>query len=320
MAASKTAQEHQWQIMTQLAHIVIDNYGIIFGGFVRDLILREHSLDLNVMPRDIDIFMCEERMAEFIMDCKMHHLVLRKQGPAMCVSDYVPHVERDDCAFARYHVTLESSFWRRASSRFPVSLDVSAMIAQCEAIPPVTLDIISSEMDLRNPFLGPPDFECNALFLDKYGLQLGQFKVDDEDTSLLARHRKISSIMEDIVLRRARLILPTAQHPATIIEQQTAFGRRAKSLMERGWTVVDSCISSCNEAEYAGHCILCHDTVPREHVRFMCCDARYHVDCMCSLMRSSTFVYECPMCRKGLSLGVLPLCEVLRSSAAVGGD
>ena len=86
--------------------------------------------------------------------------------------------------------------------------------------------------------------------------------------------------------------------------------------MERGWTVVDSCISSCSEAEYSGHCILCHDAVPREHVRFMCCDARYHVDCMCSLMRSPTFVYECPMCRKGLTLGVLPLCEVLRSSVA----
>lgn len=310
-------QQYQYQIMTKMAEIVIDNYGIIYGGFVRDLILREHrapgceegATDL-VMPRDIDIFMCEERMAEFMMDCKMNYMVLKKQGPAMCVSDYIPSVARDDCTFARYHVTLESSFWRRASSRFPVSLDVSAMIAQCEAIPPVTLDIISSEMDLRNPFLGPPDFECNALFLDKYGLQLYPNIKVDESTSLLSKHHKIGSIMEDIVQRKAKLLLPTVVHSATVTEHR----KRAHSLMERGWTVVDASISSCNEATYTGHCILCHDTLPRDHVRFMCCDARYHADCMCSLLRSPTFVYECPMCRTGLTLGVLPLCEVLRSS------
>lgn len=288
--------------MTQIAQIVIENYGIIFGGFVRDLILREHrssgSLGREegaadpVMPRDIDIFMCEERMSEFMMDCKMNHLVLRKQGPAVCVSDYIPHIQaREDCTFARYHVTLESSFWRRASSRFPVALDVSAMIAQCEAIPPVTIDIISSEMDIRNPFLGPPDFECNALFLDKYGLQLYPNVKVDEGASLLSRHHKISSIMEDIVQRKARLLLPTALHPATIIEQQETFRRRTRSLMERGWTVVDTSISSCNEATYAGHCILCHDTLPRDHVRFMCCDARYHSDCMCSLLRMYIHIY-----------------------------
>jgi hypothetical protein len=299
--------------MSLIAQLAIDNNGILFGGFVRDLILREHGGE-EFLPRDIDIFMCDTQMSEFLLDCKMNHLVMQKQGPARCLSTYIPQSMRDDCLFTRYNVTLDATFWRRASSRFPVSLDVSPMIAQCEAIPAVSVDIISSDAETRTPFLVAPDFECNALFLDRYGLQMYP-DIKTEDNSILAKHHKISSILEDIVQRKARLIVSTTPHPSITVDQPTAYGKRARSLVHRGWTVVDGCMASCSDASYTGHCIVCHDALPTEHVRFVCCDARYHNECMCRLLRSSAFVYECPMCRKALSVGVLPLCEVMVSDA-----
>ncbi len=298
-------ENYQWDIMRQIARIAMDNNAIVYGGFVRDLLYKEFSTEVlpgTKLPADVDIVIRNDYVSEFMLECKMNNFSFQKTQSSVFVSDITPDCNESDFMVTRYKVSLDASFWKRASARFPVKLDVSNMISQCTAIPPVFLDIVTTDTEVRCPFATTPDFECNALFLDNHGLHVHP-GIETRGSSLLAKYNKVNIIIQDIIARRAIMMHPPFQ-------KSVSLAKRARHMFDKGWMVQDNVISTCKDAGYTGHCLLCHESLPDDHFKFQCCDARYHDKCMSSMLKNPAFSCECPMCRKHMPVTELPLCDM----------
>ena len=329
-------------LMKIIARTAIENNGMVFGGYVRDSVRndelqRQQLLVLNepqeetpprasdkdmskepVESADIDIFLQSEYLSDFVLELKLNNICFRRLPPTTVVSEYLPpHTafpHTSDFVHRRYLATLDSSFWTRARDRFPVELDINAMVDQCEAIAPVAVDVITSDVEARSPFVTVPDFECNALFVDKYGLQICSEIVDRDSgdvciDDILAPFRKINQVIKDIADGNARLIHTSRPRYGMPVRAQRVLSRKPK------WSIIDQSICTVYDPAYDGYCLMCHDTLPAQHLKFMCCDGRYHAKCMKRLLAavdmtastsSSGMVHHrsmtCPLCRSTLEL------------------
>jgi hypothetical protein len=312
----RCSKEIRAELMNVIANTAVENNGMVYGGYVRDSIRNEHDQrTARDIVTDIDIFLQKEQASDFLLELKHNNIILEKLPCDTLLSDYLPsHTGfpyTSDFTHHKYKATLDASFWIRARDRYPIELDMSNIVDQCSSIEPVFVDIVTSETDARNPFFTIPDFECNALFIDKYGLQIcSEIVKPSPGNSLLAPLEKINQIISDIFKGHARLI-----HTFRPRNSMCTRVQRMMDKEETQWTLVDQCIVTLRDSTYTGHCLMCHDSLGPHQMKFECCDGRYHARCMNRLIYEmdkkddaiNHRKFACPLCRHALELtGFIP--------------
>ena len=252
-----------------VANIAIDCDGTVFGGYVRDFILRDFSkktfyknytqqdyydssispetIDRLLVPRDVDVhfdkFSCFRR---FKNGLKKAGLVVSQTTPAL--------------PYTTSHRNIQMQIYKSGLSFF---VQVDAIISRGV-----------------QPF-GSLDFECNGLLMDKKGIRMCEE---------LGSGASYKTILNDIKSKTARCF--------------NMIPKRWDKMIDRyGWTVQSDHIEKLGETHDEYECLICHDHIEDEVYRFRCCSGKYHVECMIDMIsRGCMDSNICIHCRQVLRL------------------
>ena len=269
----------------QIGEIVTQCDGVIFGGFVRDMILHSHmcdrfysahkegfadpmvdpaTADRLIVPRDIDChFKTEGEYNHFVAELKHYGFQTTKR---INRTMYLPDSEgaKHIKLMARVPCT-ERDLKRILTDSLPLSVsrNVVDLLNFGNIVQPPTIHIDVIIHETKSPPFSELDFRCNGLVMSKQGIHLcdllggimlpfGKFKL-------------MQDIVEDIHNKVARVY-------------QTKPERYIK-MVAKGWTVYGDTISRV--VEPCEYCILCHEVCTKtDHYKLNCCAAGYHRACL----------------------------------------
>lgn len=339
MPRTTSVARMEWKMKNAVMQKILDHGGVVFGGAVRDKYLHDVHADAFydrcgldedvqckyedrtflpelfgrwVIPRDIDAVVAQPRVDDLVRDLAQAFGKVRKvfdRDP----SDYFVGVDR---GLAARHVRLEvvpfhawnARMLRRGiQQQLPVAvreeypelaLLLQRITHQAQQLPSIQVDLMVAEgTDLPTPPFGAIDFRCNALLMDKAGIHLSpRYR---PAMTMTQRMRVLSTILQEIEAQKAVVAGPTEWY-------------RICKMRDKGWTVVGCFqhIRTVRDAEYTGHCIICHDALHDGewnlpfHCKLTCCDARYHVACLVDAMEKGEHAmqvtHECIMCKHAL--------------------
>jgi hypothetical protein len=321
-----------WHILKLVKNLIIENNGLIFGGFVRDSIIHDHfstsyykkneessvtdeeakqkytivsympeTLGRLVVPNDIDCFMVQNDYNMFINSLKDHRLkctVLFNRTASEYINGF-EKVNEDSLKHRRIHVQVDVNHVIKELYALPIKFDRQPLEQQIvDLIPPaIVVDVITSLYPRNDPFLTDLDFECNGLYMSKHGLSICSSL--SKGLSEYNKWVETNRIVNDIISRVAIYMHPDGTNPN--------IAKRANKFIERGWKIEDflRCMTSVLEKDYDGYCIICHENLPEVHFKLTCCDARYHGHCLKRVVvevDNNPFKKECVMCKAGLPI------------------
>lgn len=296
----------EYKAKKQVAEIVLENGGIVFGGFVRDSVLHDHfatkfydSPDVNafkynnneylpeyslrtVIPVDIDCFFDNpEDFTKFLASLKEAKFItrgVRSRDPKR----YMPNIQVEDGELMHYKLSVRPmqvcDMISKIMENVPesvrrethVALSALAHRRARQAVHMFTVDAMvkapTCERALFPPF-NAPDFECNSLMITQHGIALLP-ELARGVGGIYDRHTKLTSIINDIVDRKAQTTT-TAPTQYRYIKMQS-----------KGWTVHGSTISQCT-FEHDDMCIICTEHFnSSDCFKLSCCNAKYHSKCL----------------------------------------
>jgi hypothetical protein len=307
-----------WKVMSKIKKVILRNDGMIFGGFVRDSILHDHYaqlfyaeyakmnedqddilMDLNTrygdrtflpetwerttLPNDIDMYISEDNLENFYKDLKDNRMSIRKvfsRNPR----NYMPNFDSNDETILHHRIYVRPDLKPvfNELSKFPVDMTAVATALINVHTPKIKIDIISSRGKVTEPFFGVIDFECNALYLTKHGINVSE-RLCFDSNDFLEKSRVMTRVIDEIIKKRTQFINPV--------------NFRAAKLFNRGWCLYDEFITTIKDSAYEGHCIICHDELPEHHVKAQCCDCRFHPHCLVDNIMISNTNNNCIMCK-----------------------
>jgi hypothetical protein len=170
--------------------------------------------------------------------------------------------------------------------RLPLNMSVikETLLTFKENMPSIKLDMITSQQKIIEPFFTNIDFDCNALYITKYGISVSTKLYYGKQYDLYDKHKALNELVKDIILKKTKFHNPPAF--------------RTKKLLKNNWTIYDSYITTIVDNEYEGYCIVCHDTLPALHIKSQCCDCRFHPKCLIKIIEKSMYDKKCIMCKK----------------------
>ena len=298
----------RWNMLCSIRDIISRCNGVIFGGFVRDMIIHDHyaqtyyeylaekdelvdqysNKDFHPeswpmrthQPEDIDVAMTTSQYDEFKknLDSKGYRFKTKK----------LPTNHPYRAHLAENNMQLDT---------LTVFIKVHHLIASytniTQMMPSIKIDVIYKESfdPAKDRFpLGKVDFECNALVINNGTLDLQSLNNYQKDP--FNKLRKINEIVEDIIKFHATPIYPEAH--------------RIEKMIEKGFYIIDRFIEIMPVKElnkYEGQCIVCCSKVKKHDIMLKnkCCDGRYHLRCYkdsCSKARTKfDNIHYCVMCR-----------------------
>lgn len=295
--------------MTKIRDAILEHDGMIFGGFVRDTIIHNHyatlffdneehdtdlytdpthipeTADRTLIPNDIDFFATEEqlnKLLDYFNNNGFEANIAFSRDPKL----YFVNMQVNDDATLRHrriYVRPNIKPVRNALRNMPFNMNVVHRALSNVVLPSLKLDVITSVVPKKQPFLGMPDFSCNALYLTKHGVSISDDFVDDPNCPI-KKLQTTTQAIEDVISRRARFY--------------NAASHRVSALVRNGWTVFDDFVTTVRQADYDGYCIICHDQLPEHHIKSCCCDARFHAQCLVTYVYNNVDNYACIMCKK----------------------
>lgn len=275
-----------WEFANHIAHLIMQNKGMVYGDFVIKSILSQHVQDVDP-PSTMEMCITYDNMTKFLRDCRMNHLMAY---PELDEDDSAYHDMGDNAHGVKYTVALDTSYWRQVASRYPISVDTFELEEQCKNVEPLHLVVTHTfETTLEPPF-ETLDFECNSLFVSNHTINVcSQVEITAND--VLGKYKTITRIMDDIAEKRTRLMYSCSP----------SMSEKAKALLDDGWTIYDDILTSVSEDTETDMCILCHEKVPTQHFKLHCCNARYHGKCLKKCIEAG-FTTKCCMCRSDVFL------------------
>lgn len=287
----------------QVERIITSHGGVIFGGYVRDLVLNDdHD---TAAPSDIDCYMVFHAIRPFMESLIDVHITVDTVFERDDVASYfnvdmdiprgiLKHIRlrlkviADDTATYVHQLLSEGlnenarAVLRKTIHTFVASIRRAAL--SCE---PLMLDVFTADchnfFNIYPPF-GSVDFECNGLILTRSGISLSPHMFPD--LTHVQRQDKLQSIFADIKNRKAVYI--SGDVPLHRIVKMRA--KRWIVPMKHTQVVDHSPID-------ADVCIVCHEDVCSKHYKLPCCNAIYHRDCLIQVV-SSEYAGQCIMCKR----------------------
>lgn len=266
--------------------MILNNGGIIYGGHVRDLILRELRPDKSdVISSDIDCYMVAHSIDDFMADIKRAKFCSKMVFKRKDAKAYLPSLNIPDDVLA--HIRLQVSCYdedkckdvvgaindvvcETVRRRFDRRIHKFANSLTNVGVEPLMIDIMVAtcrDYCRFSPPFGNIDFECNSLIMTKNGIQLSSHL--SPLLSSTTRHYKLDAIIEDVKAMRA-----------VYVNAEDASDRRVQKMLRKGWTIP---LKFIEKAMSVGDmCIICHDEFGADepHCKLKCCNARYHRQCL----------------------------------------
>lgn len=280
-----------YDVRREVERMILAHGGTIFGGHVRDRILREaHSKEYvtkeiisdsslyhnpafhpeyrgrMVVSADIDCYMVSHHLRSFFRDMETSNLWTHVLFEREDAKRYLPTIDVPDGVLRHIRCIV--------CHAQPFYIDM--MVAKCR------------DFYLYAPPFGNIDFECNGLILTSAGIAMSPNLYPE--LSLTERHTKLDMIIEDIKRMNAVYVDP---------EELTAY--RIDKMQSKGWSI-DFKIVKKEEMSKGDMCIICHDEEGADY-KLPCCSARYHPRCLVKAMiGGSEFTMErthkCIMCKQ----------------------
>ena len=288
-----------WNMMRRISETLIERNGVIFGGFVRDSILRRHHYakfmqavpyqklskfeDAEFMPEYSGRLALPKDLNCFINPLEISPFITFMTSIGFTVFDAEPEHDKE----------------------YDVAEDVGLMRIGISTETDTPGEIMTVIVELMYPFddhvVSPPfaklDFYCNALMLDKH----------NPVTPVLMPAFSGSSASSELV---EIITLMIKKRFASAIGDSVPL-RRTMTMMATGWTMSANgrCITD-PMAMYTGQggnadvvevldaeddmCLICMDDIGSYAHKFGCCNALYHKSCMSKVV---TTCATCPHCR-----------------------
>ena len=255
--------ENTYALMCEVAELAISFGGVVFGGFVRDFLLREEGEDKNLVPNDLDIhFNDRENYNKFKQELTTngsYKIMRQTRGAAYNTITLVVSLQIR-VLIPRTHLV---------SSR----LIYDQMMDVPKQIPGGTfkIDAVISSNEIKNI-----DFECNGLVMTKDGIQLGPEL--SQCLSPIGKYKRFQEVKNDIMKKRAICV--------NLIKE-----RWDKMDIKENWSIFGEIIHKMEKT--TDECIICHEL--NTDYKLTCCHARYHKDCLKKTLKHD--ITRCAHCR-----------------------
>ena len=145
------------------------------------------------------------------------------------------------------------------------------------------------------------DFECNGLIMDKKSIRLCNHLLTIHSINkydVVEVMELTIKVLNDIKNRRA-IYCNEAENVFPL--------ERINKMVLKDWTILElfkKIELIDDDPEYEGHCLMCHDVLPKVMLKFKCCDGRYHPKCMIQALdvgnTAIVATEKCLMCKKDL--------------------
>ena len=309
------------QILLQLQDLILQNNGVIFGGYVRDKIIHDKfAQDFYQARKNTETILDYDNpmhhpeswpwrtLLPIDIDIAMSTRMIKNLTAAISNAGYICRV-----LYTKKANIYLSSPVNLSHTKLLVKLKLHKLIYNYtsvrEQIPDVMIDVIHKE-NLEStdiiPF-GSNDFECNSLVISCPNTLDTRLRMDP-----FLKYQKLCSIIDDTVNLKAVPVNPAPY--------------RMQKMLKKGFTIEDRYIivkPPRLSKTYEGRCVICFNDFTgsvNELVKNKCCDASYHLSCYQHSCLSSTSynnIINCAMCRQRNKYVTNPntaLEDLLRSS------
>jgi hypothetical protein len=304
-----------YKFSRDLADLIL-NFGVIFGGYVRDMILHNHHAtqyyeknsssenvikeysndsifsehkDRLVLPSDIDCFMTSAVFCKF-QDVLVNSAYFKIKSARICgdlqymqIPGTFPHgLTHSRLVITPRHNPLYVNFLPDFIRMMKIQVDV----------------LHAHDLQGFDPPFGNVDFEANALIMDGPTGNIRMSKLLLNYTRLsgdgLGQLKKINQIVESITKKEA---IPVGLVPLY----------RSMNMVNKGWCVKNKpCdnIKLCmfSDKESLDMCTICMDDLKgMTQIKADCCNTRYHPLCFQKLVHTN-FNSMCPGCRRDMPI------------------
>lgn len=318
---------HQFNTMTSQGRLlynfhvnvanVILEYGVIFGGYVRDTLLHNHhaeafytkvgdedvvdinalyedqlvhkdNIDRLLLPEDIDCFMTSAKMEKmvsfFTNSSSRFKLVMRRD--TVCGqhnSKYFTNMRGAPLGLTVTHLVLGLVHNPIYEGQLPYEFRTAK----------VYIDILHApSLEGKEPPFGDMDFECNCLVMDSFGnIRLsGRYAgIMGLQGYALNQHQKLCQVVDDVMKRVAV--------PVTA----SSFDRTSK-MATKGWKIKEAGLNIVIIDE-DDTCPICFDGGKEQlRIKADCCKSTYHPHCFAKFVTfNSGQPLSCPTCRSFMS-------------------
>lgn len=293
------ASKADYDIRQDVERTILAHGGTIFGGHVRDTILREaHSSeyvtkgiicdkynaymspalydDPTFLPEyrgrmmvstDIDCYMVSHRLRDFFRDLDTANIWIHVLFEREDAKRYLPSIDVANGVLRHIRCVV-------CNTR-PFYIDI--MVARCR------------DFHLYSPPFGHIDFECNGLILTNAGMTMSPNLYPE--LSVIERYDKLGMIIGDI-----------KHMNAVYVDAEDLTAYRIEKMQSKGWRINFKIIQKDTKEKDKDMCIICHDEIDADY-KLPCCSAHYHPRCLVQAMvGGSEFTMErtskCIMCKQ----------------------
>jgi hypothetical protein len=259
------------ELLTSLKELIL-KYGMIFGGYVRDMVYcQQHNNKYAIIPKDIDVFVSTGQKQKLFT--KLRELYIIKEVFTDKPLNYYTgdNSLNDTIKITRIKV-IKNSRVR------------------------VNIDILFAD-DIRNiepPFNGNIDFECNGLYIDSKTncVQLSKY-INTGGNTDFHRLKKLLQIFEDIEKKIAVSVNPNK----TRIEHMF---KKRWHLITNVTTTYKLSYGNCNLND---NCSICQYEFINTDLNIIrtCCNKYIHLECwkefINQCINDNYENHNCPTCR-----------------------
>lgn len=276
-----------------IADIAILTNGAIFGGYVRDFVLKDEcaqqfytsnkkgdfsnpevspeTSDRLLIPSDIDIHF------KTLVDYKKFRTALNK-------GFYVTNVVMIENLYTSGPYTRHFKLVVRLGSNIGTSF-IREILNNC--LPEYTVNIDAVISQGNPPFNNDLDFECNGLIMDKTGIHLCTELI--RGLGPMGVHRTFTRVLNDIKHKRALVVNFNPKRWDKMADKPN------------NWEILGSTVEKIRSTA-DDRCVICLENISEDVHKFHCCKGCYHSAC---LTKAIVFVNNsgtCPHCRRELYL------------------
>ena len=278
----------KYLMFKNIADIAIQNKGKIFGGYVRDFILKDEASKEFYKAHKAEDFSNPEVSPEtsdrllIPSDIDVHfktHAEYKKFRMSLNRGFFVSNVTITE----NFYTTGNQVKHIKLTVRLGVSKHlplVKEILDSCLPDFSVNVDVIVCSGD-ANTLL---DFECNGLIMDNTGIHLCTQMIGS--LSGIGVHRTFMKVLDDIKHKRAVVV--------------TFNPKRWDKMAEKpnGWDLLGSSVEKIHKG--GDMCIICHEIIESDVYKFDCCKAKYHLNCMPKAIQFIRLSNSCLHCRQDL--------------------
>lgn len=295
--------KNKWLNYKFISELILNKCdGYIFGGFVRDSIIHNHYANLYyqkhnelnqqgvlntdvmsdkytdlqyyselknriLLPSDIDIYLPNNNIDELIEILIQNNYKIISKKIRKGKEYFLNFDEIIADNLTHYIIYIKPSFdkiFHILSTLILNTKEIKNLLKKTNKKTfTIKLDIFTSNIKYDDPFFGLIDFECNGLYLTKYGLSITNKLVNN--LSFLDKNNKLQLVIQDIIDNKAKWVNPLAI-------------KRIYKMIFKEWNIYNNKIEIIDTIS-DNICLICQENINLIDCKMKCCNSYFHIQC-----------------------------------------